>query len=346
LAKGIGVIDRNAKAQATIIDDILDVSRIVRGKLVLDAHPVALVPIVVETIESLKTSASAKEIEVELDVDDDRFELVGDPERLRQITWNLLSNAVKFTPRRGRVFVRLRRELGAIVLEVEDTGRGIAPEFLPYVFDRFCQADSSTTRREGGLGLGLAIVRHLVELHGGHVAVRSPGRGKGSTFASTFPVRAVVNTLPVGARSEDQANEVVPAPIPIDGSIDLHGVSVLVVDDQADAREMLREALVSYGAAVEVAGSAVEGVEVLGRFHPAVLVTDIGMPDEDGYALLRRVRALSGPSGQVPAVAVTAYARTEDIHRARQAGFRSHVAKPTRPDALARAVVEALVRGP
>ncbi|AKU94737.1 Two-component hybrid sensor and regulator [Labilithrix luteola] len=354
LAKGLEVIERNAKAQTTIIEDILDVSRIIRGKLHLDAHPTTLVPLVVETIESLKTSARAKDIRVRLDaldVEDDQFLMVGDPERLRQIAWNLISNAIKFTPPGGKVTVRLRRALGAIVLEVEDTGMGIDIDFLPFVFDRFRQADSTTTRRQGGLGLGLSIVRHLVELHGGQVSVKSEGRGNGSTFVVQFPVRAIADVIPTDAPTDVPTERTTVrqsfAPRPLDAGDgselpELFGVRILVVDDQPDARDMLKEALASYGAVVEVASSASEAVRILQSFEPKVLVTDIGMPDEDGYALLKRIRSLPGRLAKVPAIAVTAYARAEDARRARSAGFQSHVTKPTRPDTLAKAVVRAL----
>lgn len=369
LAKGLAVIERNAKAQATIIEDLLDVSRIIRGQVVLDARPIALVPLIAETMESLRTSANAKEIDVALEAEDDDFLFVADPERMRQVAWNLLSNAIKFTPPRGQVRVRLRREAGAVVVEVADTGRGISTEFLPHVFDRFRQADASTTRREGGLGLGLSIVRNLVELHGGQISVTSEGAGKGATFTMRLPVRAVVDepisssdasrrrgASPggVGERpgaslgKEPDGRPVAPAQ-PVDPTSRelasrLDGVRVLVVDDQPDAREMLSEALSSYGAVVSVASSAHEAMGVLSSFHPEVLVSDIGMPDEDGYALLRRVRALPGPERGVPAVALTAYARIDDARRAKVAGFHSHVAKPTRPESLAAAVADALGR--
>lgn len=340
LSKALDVIARNAKAQATIIDDILDMSRVIRGQLVLDAHPVALTPIIAETIESLKTSAAAKQIELGLEVGCDDCVLVGDTERLRQIAWNLLSNAVKFTPPGGAIHARLRREDASIVLEVEDTGSGIEPDVLPFVFDRFRQADSSPTRRAGGLGLGLAIVRQLVELHGGNVTARSGGSGKGSTFTVTFPIRALVSAPrpdPPATPGERPKRKPSSKKRP-----DLRGTRVLVVDDEADAREVVREALVSYGAVVEVAGTSRGALELLPDFHPSVLVLDIGMPEEDGYTLLRRVRALPEDLGDVPALAMTAYARDEDVARARAAGFASHLAKPAHPDDLARAIATVL----
>jgi signal transduction histidine kinase/ActR/RegA family two-component response regulator/uncharacterized protein YigA (DUF484 family) len=340
-AKGLEVIARNAKAQATLIEDLLDVSRIIRGKLRLDPHPIALIPLVMETVDALGTSATAKEIVVEVEAEEG-LSIVGDPERLRQITWNLLSNAIKFTPPKGKVRIRVRREAGAVLLEVSDTGIGIASHLLPYIFDRFRQADGTTTRRHGGLGLGLSIVRHLVELHGGQMTVQSAGPGKGSTFVARLPVRNVTQA-PQQARADGDAAPAEAPPSAATGPLpQLAGVRVLVVDDQADARDMFEEALASYGAVVEAASSADEAVEVLRTFEPEVLVTDIGMPDKDGYELLRAVRALPGPLGQVPAVAVTAYARPEDARRARAAGFREHVAKPTPPKDLARAVMRAL----
>ncbi|AKU98001.1 two-component hybrid sensor and regulator [Labilithrix luteola] len=349
LEKGIAVIARNARAQATIINDILDVSRIIRGTLHIDERQVSLAPIIAETIESLKTSATAKQIRVTFDHGQGEFSLLGDAERLRQIVWNLLSNAIKFTPAGGRVQLRLRRRAPAdeaacapIVLEVEDDGVGIDRRMLPFVFDRFSQGDSSSTRREGGLGLGLAIVRHLVELHGGHVSVESAGVGRGATFRVELPVCAAVESAANNAAQEvSEPPSAVPSIPPPSESSALRGIRVLVVDDHPDARDVLKEALVSYGATVAVAGSAREAMTILPSFTPDVLVSDIGMPEEDGYALLQRVRQLPGPLAQVPAVAVTAYARTEDAQRARRAGFYCHVPKPTKPEILADAVTRA-----
>ncbi len=335
MQKGLEVIDRNAKTQAKIIGDILDVSRIITGKLVIDQRTTSLVAVVGEALEAVRAPALAKGIELEFHHADEPYALVGDADRLRQVVWNLLSNAIKFTPRGGRVEARLRRDLGSIVLEVQDTGIGIGPDFLRHVFERFRQADSSTTRREGGLGLGLAIVRHLVELHGGQVRVESAGLGKGTTFSVVLPVRALQPT---------PAPEAEPVKAP--GSFHtegprspavLNGVRVLVVDDEDDARELLREALGAYGAVVETAASATECIGLLGDFAPDVLVSDIGMPGEDGYKLIRRLREKT-PPGELPAIALTAFARPEDEQRALEAGFQKHVAKPVEPATLARAV--------
>jgi signal transduction histidine kinase len=335
-ARGLDVILRNAKAQARLVEDILDVSRIITGKLVIDQSTASLLTVIGEALDAVRASAQAKEIELAVDHPDDPFTLGGDPDRLRQIVWNLLSNAIKFTPQGGRVEIRLQRQLGAIELAVADTGNGIAPEFLPHLFERFSQADTSTTRRKGGLGLGLAIVRHLVELHGGHVRVESAGVGRGSTFVVVLPVRALQPTETVDAEPAPASEAAPPALDPHQQPV-LEGLRVLVVDDEDDAREILGEALTSYGAIVQTAASAEECLSVLPGFHPDVLVSDIAMPGEDGYALIRRLRTRSESAG-IPAVALTAFARPEDVARAMRAGFQRHVAKPVEPRALARTV--------
>ncbi len=337
--RGLQVILRNAKAQARLVEDILDVSRIITGKLVIDQEIVSLVDVVGEALEAVRASAQAKDIELSFDHAEEAFALVGDADRLRQIVWNLLSNAIKFTPQAGRVKLRLKRKLGAVELSVTDSGTGIDADFLPHLFERFSQADTSTTRRKGGLGLGLAIVRHLVELHGGRVRADSSGAGKGSTFVVTLPVRAL---QPVRSTTPDldvtETETATPSEDPRSLAV-LDGLRVLVVDDENDARDLLSEALSSYGAVVETASSAEECLDILRRFGPDVLVSDIGMPGEDGYRLIRRVRTES-PAPSVPAIALTAFARPEDVHRARAAGFQRHVAKPVEPRVLARAVRE------
>ncbi|AKU94736.1 Chemotaxis regulator - transmits chemoreceptor signals to flagelllar motor components CheY [Labilithrix luteola] len=343
LAKGLDVIERNAKAQTTIIEDILDVSRIIRGKLQLDVHPVKLTTVVAEAIESLRTSATAKEITVTLEADDEAAVLIGDPERLRQIAWNLLSNAIKFTPAKGQVSARVVREEGALLLEVSDTGVGIPSDFLPFVFDRFRQADSSTTRRQGGLGLGLSIVRHLAELHGGQVTVKSEGTGKGATFVARFPVRAPVErTASEQVATAQHLSAGTNGKPANDERVDLTGVRVLVVDDQVDARDVTKEALETSGAEVVLASTVTEAVELARAFAPMVLVTDIGMPDEDGFSLLRRVRELPGSIARIPAVALTAYARAEDTTKVEKAGFAVCVTKPARREVIVQAVFRAL----
>lgn len=334
--RGLDVILRNAKAQARLVEDILDVSRIITGKLVIDQSTASLIDVVGEALDAVRASAQAKQIQLVVDHPDEPFTLVGDPDRLRQIVWNLLSNAIKFTPQGGKVEVRVRRQLGAIELTVTDTGSGIAPEFLPHLFERFSQADSSTTRRKGGLGLGLAIVRHLVELHGGHVRVDSAGHGRGATFSVVLPVRALQPSETTEADPAPASIAAPPAPDPHQPP-ELEGLRLLVVDDEDDAREILGEALSSYGAIVETAASAEECLRLLDRFHPDVLVSDIAMPGEDGYALMRRIRS-TADGANIPAVALTAFARQEDVDRARRAGFQQHVAKPVEPRALARTV--------
>ncbi len=333
LEKGIDVIYRNAHAQVKIIDDILDVARIVSGKLRLEARPADLVAIVRDGIEVVRTSATARGIAIEFVPPSDPCLLSADPERLQQVIWNLLSNAVKFTESGGKVRVEIQRVGSQLSVAVADTGRGIAPEFLPFVFDRFKQADGTTTRRVGGLGLGLALVRHIVELHGGEVHADSEGVGKGSTFRVTLPVRAV---SPVSIVDEEEP--VVDAHVgPRPASIE--GLRVLVVDDEADARDLLSEVLSEAGAEIRTAESAAEGFRLLEKFNPHVLVSDIGMPNEDGYSFMRRVRGLDpSGSGGVPSIALTAYTRGEDKTKALSSGFTTHIGKPVSPDALLAAV--------
>jgi PAS domain S-box-containing protein len=321
VSKGVAVIHRNARAQAKIIDDILDVSRIITGKLRLELQSVDLAKIVRDAMEVVRPSADAKAIAIELRSPSEPFVLVADPERLLQVVWNLLSNAVKFTDTEGTVTATVACDGPRVTLTVTDTGRGIPASFLPHVFDRFKQADGTTTRRVGGLGLGLAIVRHIVELHGGQVRAASDGPGRGATFTVTLPVRALRAERPdaVGSvRAEPQA----PAALPPS----LGGVRVLVVDDEPDARELVFTVLELAGATVEMAGSAAEALTMLRRQPPDVLVSDLGMPDEDGFELMRQVRAL-GPErgGAVPAIALSAYTRGEDKMRAAAAGFHYHV---------------------
>jgi signal transduction histidine kinase/ActR/RegA family two-component response regulator len=339
LTKGLLVIERNANMQARIIDDILDVSRIITGKLVISPRPVSATYLVNEALDSVRASAAAKNIAVGFRHGSEPYAVVGDPDRLRQVIWNLLSNAIKFTPGRGEIDIELRRELGSVVLSVRDSGDGIAPELLPFVFERFRQGDATTTRRHGGLGLGLAIVRHLVELHGGQVNAESDGPGKGATFTLKFPVRAVFSvteaTTSLAARPARTAGGTARA------STDLRDVRVLVVDDEPDARDLLGEVLVAVGATVQLADSASRARELLPTFRPHVIVSDIGMPEEDGYSLVRGLRSSSGPLARTPAIALTAYARSEDVQRALDAGFQAHVSKPADPAVLVRAIADA-----
>jgi signal transduction histidine kinase/CheY-like chemotaxis protein len=344
LSKGIDVIERNARAQTKIIEDILDVSRVITGKLVIEPVSVSLSAVVSDAIDVVRPSAAAKEITLSLDAPDDPLSIVGDPGRLRQIVWNLLSNAVKFTPRGGSVHVVLMGDRGSVSVAVRDTGKGIPPSFLPHVFERFRQADSSTTRLQGGLGLGLAIVRHLVELHGGQVQAASEGTDKGATFTVTLPVRAAGTTTSPGLkveRSTGAARRPTPERNP---SVKLAGVKILVVDDETDAREMLSTALSGYGAEMQTVSTARAALKVIPLYQPRMLISDIGMPEEDGYVLIRQVRALASPHNKVPAIALTAYARPEDRMRALAAGYDEHVAKPVQPDTLATLVARMLQR--
>ena len=344
--RGLETIVRNARLQSQLIDDLLDVSRIVSGKMRLDVRPTDLVPVVDAALEAVRPAAEAKQIALRRLLDPLAGPVVGDPARLQQVVWNLLANAVKFTPKGGAAEVRLERVNSHVEIIVADNGAGISPAFLPHVFDRFRQLDGSTTRQYGGLGLGLAIVRHLVELHGGTVRVKSPGEGQGSTFVVVLPVSVAHLTPSDGVRVHPRAE---PAeeedPCRTDPGLDLRGIRVLVVDDEADARETLREILEHCNAEVLTAGSAGEALDMLPRWRPDVLLSDVGMPEEDGYDLIRRVRELPAEDGgRTPAAALTAFARGEDRLRALRAGFQMHVAKPVEVQELA-AVVASLSRG-
>jgi signal transduction histidine kinase/CheY-like chemotaxis protein len=329
--RALRVIDRNARAQVQIIEDILDVSRIVTGALRLDPRPLDLRALLEEGLDVVRPAAAAKEIAVGADLGRP-VPLVADPRRLQQVFWNLLSNAVKFTPAGGRIDVRLRGSPDGVEVEVMDSGPGIHPDFLPHVFERFRQADSTASRAHGGLGLGLAIVRHLVELHGGTVRAENRGDREGSVFT----VR-----LPLAADREDAAPPAAGGAAPPPR---LDGLRVLAVDDDDDALELLTLALERAGAAVSSARSASECLAALGEHRPDVLVCDIGMPQEDGHELIRRVRALGEPAlAGVPAVALTAYASGEDRRRAAAAGFDAYLAKPVEPAALS-ATIAAVAR--
>ncbi|HEV2863636.1 MAG TPA: ATP-binding protein [Pyrinomonadaceae bacterium] len=322
VAEALETIERNARSQSQLIDDLLDVSRIISGKLLLDVKETDLSSVVADAIGVVRPAANAKGIEITYTPADGRALISGDAKRLQQIAWNLLSNAVKFTPEGGRVEVSTEREGAQLRLVVRDTGRGIAPDFLPCVFDRFRQADSTTTRRHGGLGLGLAIVRHLVELHGGTVGADSEGAGRGSTFSVSFPALAPRPCTNEACRGGDAVKR-------RGGLPTLLGLRVMVVEDEDDTRLMMSKVIERSGAEVVACASAREALEALARWKPDVLMSDIGMPGEDGYALIRKVRALSAESGgRVPAAALTAYAREEDRQRVLEAGFQMHVAKP------------------
>ncbi len=330
-ARALETIDRNTKSLQQLIEDVLDVSRIITGKLRLNISPVEIVPIIEAAIETVLPAAEAKNIQIDLGLDASVGSILADANRLQQVFWNLLSNAIKFTPKGGRVEVRLDRINSRIQVRVSDTGLGIAPEFLPYVFDRFRQADSSSTRSHGGLGLGLAIVRHLVELHGGTVRAESQGEGKGATFIVDLPIRAVR----IQASEPEQLQPKVTSE-PQSCALSLEGLRVLVVDDEADARELLTTILTQYGAEVTAVATAGEAIEAIQKSQLDVLVSDIGMPGEDGYTLIRKIRALDpNQGGKIPAVALTAYAGVQDQRKTLSGGFQIHLPKPVNPSQLA-----------
>jgi signal transduction histidine kinase/ActR/RegA family two-component response regulator len=336
-ARAVAAIGRNARAQKQIVEDVLDVSRIITGKLRLEMRPVELRALVQDAVESVRPAAEAKGVYLSTLLAPEVGEVTADPDRLQQVMWNLLSNAVKFTPEGGRVEVELRRAGAHTALRVGDTGQGIEPGFLPHVFDRFRQADMGTTRQHGGLGLGLAIVRHLVELHGGEVSAESAGRGHGSTFTLRLPIRPT-------PRVSDGSGPSVFKAAPTAGdprAASLAGTRVLLVEDEEDARAMLQALLEGAGASVDAVGSAAEAWARLEGAGCDVLVSDIGMPDEDGYSLIKRVRGHSAARVRTtPAVALTAYARDDDRARALAAGFDAFLPKPVEPAELLAGVAD------
>ena len=327
--QGMQAIARNARAQAQLIDDLVDMSRIVSGKVRLDVRDTDLSVVVQQAVDTVRPSVEAKEIRLRQVVDPLLGSVTGDPTRLQQVVWNLLSNAVKFTPRGGRIDVILGRVDSNVEISVNDTGAGIPPEFLPHLFERFRQLDSSATRTSGGLGLGLSIVKQLVELHGGHVRAASAGVGQGASFTVSIPLAAV--RFDEGREpQEPERGERTLGPV-----VDLSGLRVLVVEDETDARELIKRVLLQFRAEVVTAGNASEGMDVVRSQPPHVIVSDIGMPEVDGYQFLRRVRRLSvDQGGQVPAIALTAFARSEDRTRAMMAGYQVHLAKPIEPREL------------
>jgi signal transduction histidine kinase/ActR/RegA family two-component response regulator len=328
----VAAIERNATAQAQLVEDLLDVSRIVSGRLRLDVRPTLLPGVIDGAVEALRPSADAKHVRILLTLDPRAGMVLGDPARLQQVVWNLVSNAIKFTPKGGRVQIALERVNSHVELSVSDTGEGIAPETLPHVFERFWQAESGSARRYGGLGLGLAIVRHLVESHGGRVTAHSDGLGRGAVFTVSLPLMVTTEHLKEPARRHPVAGGDGAAPPAI---ARLDGLRFLVVDDEPDSNDMVRTLLASCGAEVRVAASTGQALEILDRWRPDVLVSDIGMPGEDGYVLIERVRERPPHlGGDTPAVALTAYARVEDRVRILQAGFQMHVTKPVDPAEL------------
>ncbi|QRK05699.1 PAS domain S-box protein [Archangium violaceum] len=320
--RALETVERNARAQAQVIEDLLDISRIITGKLHLEPGPLDMKAVVEAALESTRPLADTKGVTLELQTGAEPLPMRGDAGRLQQVVWNLVNNAIKFTPREGRVTVQLGPLDGVVELRVMDTGMGISPSFLPHIFERFRQEDGSSRRAHGGLGLGLAIVHHLVELHGGRVSAHSPGEGHGATFVLHLP------------REPRPAPPLPPAP---PGSVDavppvrsaLAGLRLLLVEDQEDTREMLRLLLEGHGAQLRAVSSAAEAFRCLREWRPELLVSDIGLPGENGYELLQRIRALpDGEGGLTPAIALTAYARAEDRAKALRAGFDMHVPKP------------------
>ncbi|MDQ3254848.1 MAG: ATP-binding protein [Acidobacteriota bacterium] len=340
-ARALETIYRNARAQNQLIDDLLEVSRIVTGKLRLDVQPVDLAAVIITAIDAARPAAEAKNIRLQTLLDSQASSVSGDPDRLQQVVWNLVSNAVKFTPKGGRVQIKLERVNSHIEITVADTGAGIKTEFLPYVFDRFRQSDATITRTHGGLGLGLSIVRQLVELHGGTVRAESDGEGHGATFIVSLPFIATRQDKPMMERVHPAANL---GNISFECPPQLVGLRVLIVDDESDTRDLLRAVMERCGCEVTTLGTAAEALAELQQTNPDVLISDIGMPEEDGYTLIRKVRALpTDRGGGTPAIALTAYARAEDRVRALRSGFQVHVPKPVEPMELA-AVVASLTR--
>ena len=336
--KALDTITRSARAQNRLIDDLLDVSRIITGKLRLDIRAVDLPSVISAAVDAARPAAEAKNLRLQTLIDPQAELILGDPDRLQQVVWNLLSNAVKFTPKEGRVQIRLEQINSHVEIVISDTGKGIEPEFLPNVFDRFRQSDGSMTRRQGGLGLGLAIVRQLVELHGGTVSVSSAGEGQGATFTVTLPL------LPVSRERASDAPPSVNPPMQIsvattDCPPELTDLSVMFVDDDADSRYLFSLVLDACGAKVMTANSASEAFEMIKREKFDVVISDIGMPDEDGFSLIGKIRDLPNEQGgTVPAIALTAYARAEDRVQMLRSGFQMHLAKPVEPAELVAAV--------
>jgi CheY-like chemotaxis protein/two-component sensor histidine kinase len=328
LEQGLEVIGRNARTQERLVSDLLDVSRIISGKLQLTLRDTEIGAVVNAAADVVKAAADAKGVRLAVEVHVDVGTIFGDPDRLQQVVWNLLTNAVRFTGRDGRVYVTAERTESGIRIRVEDTGAGIPRAHLPHIFERFRQVDSSTTRAHGGLGLGLAIVRHLVEAHGGSVEAHSDGPGQGAAFVVNLPARAAVST-DARERGPD-SSETRGAPVP-----DLHDVRILVVDDDSDSLELLRLVLSGAGARVTAVRSAQDALDARGPFD--LVISDIEMPEMDGYSLIRRVRSGDG-AREVPAIALTAHARAEDAQLAIRAGYQQHLRKPVEPAALLDAV--------
>lgn len=341
LNRAVETIERNARSQSQLIDDLLDVSRIITGKLQIEPRPVELRGVIEAAIDAVRPSFEAKDIQFETVLDSKTCPVSGDANRLQQIFWNLFSNAVKFTPAQGKVRVELKRSKPRIKVSVTDSGIGINPEFVPYIFDRFRQADGSTTRAHGGLGLGLSIVKHLVELHEGSVEVESEGQDQGATFTVSFPIASTRSSeISQKPAEENQSNGIRP-----EFSNILDGLRILVVDDEADSRDVVNAILTRCGGEVRCCESTAKALEVYREWKPDLLVSDIGMPVEDGYSLIKKLRKLKLKGAkQLPAVALTAYATKEDKARALEAGFQMHLPKPIEPGALIQTIATVMGR--
>jgi signal transduction histidine kinase/ActR/RegA family two-component response regulator len=333
--RALQTIERNAERQSKLIEDLLDTTRILSGKLSIETQPLYLDPLLEESLDVVRPTAAAKDVELLVTFDSAPGLVLGDANRLQQVFWNLLSNAIKFTASGGRVEARLERSKTEARITVSDTGKGIAPDFLPYVFDPFRQADSSSARRQGGLGLGLALAKRLVEMHGGAIKAESAGEGQGATFTVTLPMwpgNRAISEMSVIERSKTHDASDKPS---------LAGLRILVVDDEADARDLLAIRLRQYGADVITAASVEAALESLAQQKPRpdLIVSDIAMPEEDGYSLMRRVRAMEPEEGgRIPAIALTAYSRNKDRAQAIAAGFQMHMPKPVNAAELARAI--------
>jgi signal transduction histidine kinase/DNA-binding response OmpR family regulator len=341
LMRAFETIERNARSQSQLIDDLLDVSRIITGKLQIEARPLDLCGVIEAAGDAVRPSVEAKGIQFEMLLDAEACVVRGDANRLQQIFWNLLSNAIKFTPAGGRVSVGVRRVGPRVEVSVSDSGIGITSEFLPYIFDRFRQADGSTTRVHGGLGLGLSIVRHLLELHDGDIEVQSEGRDKGATFIVSLPLAPAKSAAIENARAAAAESNGTPNGF----SNLLKGLRILVVDDEADSRDLVTAILTRCGCKVKCCQSAAEALKTFREWKPDLLVSDIGMPQEDGYALIKKLRKLRLKlAREIPAIALTAYATDDDRARTLSAGFQMHVSKPIEPEALVRIIADAAGR--
>ena len=331
VSRAIETIERNATSLARLIDDILEVSRVITGKIKLELTPVDFGGIVTAAFNSVRPTAEAKGVDLKLDLSDKEHMVSGDADRLQQVVWNLLSNGVKFTPSGGSIEVTLRSDSTDVLLVVKDTGLGIHSNFLPYVFDRFRQADSSITRTHGGLGLGLSIVRHLVELHGGSVAAKSDGENLGSSFVVHLPLARI------GTKRPDQNGQ--NAQGPKEGGL-LRGLNILVVDDEPDTVELIEAILARNGAAIIKASSAAEALGYVAESDPDIIISDIGMPEKDGYEFIRQIRLDQKPDVHpIPAIALTAYVRENERLMALSAGYQEHLPKPVDPETLIKTIV-------